>query len=86
MNISLTLDDQQYAWLAELAAAAKVQPATLARSLLVGELQRAAEAKDDPADASELGELLARIPGADAKHSQGLEDLVSGRVVPLDDP
>ncbi len=85
MRLNLTLDDEHAALLADLAEAAHVQAGTLARSLLLSALDRTVQPDGAPADSVDLVELLGRIPGAEASHRRGLDDLAAGRVVPLND-
>lgn len=85
MRLNLTLDDEHAALLADLAEAAHVQTGTLARSLLLSALDRTVQPEDAPGNSGDLVELLDRLPGAEARHRQGLDDLAAGRVVSLND-
>lgn len=85
MRLNLTLDDDHAALLADLAEAAHVQTGTLARSLLLSALDRTVQPEGAPAHTGDLVELLGRIPGAEARHRRGVEDLAAGRVVSLND-
>ncbi len=78
-RINVVLDDEHAARLHRLAERTDVNPVTLARSLLSTALD---QIEPDPAA---ITAVLDGIPGASERAAQGREDVLAGRVVPLDD-
>lgn len=74
-RLNITLDDEGGAKLSRLADRMRVQPGTLARSLLLSALDEA-----DP-DAGNVVELLDAIPGAFERAQLGLEQARTGKTV-----
>lgn len=78
-RLNITLDDADAAKLARLAERMRVQPGTIARSLLSTALDEA-----DP-DARNVVEMLDGIPGAYERAALGLEQARTGHTIPLDE-
>jgi hypothetical protein len=78
-RLNITLDDEQAEKLARLAERMRVQPGTVARSLLSTAIDEA-----DP-DARNVAQLLDGIPGAYERAQLGLEQARAGRTVPLNE-
>jgi hypothetical protein len=78
-RLNITLDDKQAEKLSRLAGRMHLQPGTVARSLLSGALDDA-----DP-DASNVAELLDRIPGALERAQLGLRQGTAGETIALDE-
>lgn len=77
-RLNITLDDEHAEKLARLAARTRVQPGTVARSLL-------SQALDDAdADARNVVALLDAIPGAHERAQLGFEQARTGQTSPLD--
>lgn len=78
-RFNVLLDDEHAVRLHRLAARTYVNPGTLARSLLSTALDQA-----DP-DPATITTLLDSLPGAWERAQEGLADIASGRVIPLDE-
>jgi hypothetical protein len=78
-RVNITLADEDAARLARLAERMRVQPGTIARSLLARALEEA-----DP-DPRSVVELLDSIPGAYERAQLGLDQAHSGKTVTLDE-
>ena len=78
-RLNITLDDEQAEKLARLADRMRIQPGTIARSLLSGALDDA-----DP-DARNVAELLDGIPGAFARAELGRGQARAGETISLDE-
>ena len=78
-RINVTLDPEYAARLALLAERAHTQEGTLARSLL----SRAIDEAD--VDARSIVEILDGIPGAFERAEQGIQEIRTGKGIPLDD-
>jgi predicted transcriptional regulator len=78
-RFNVLLDDEHAARLHRLAARTYLNPGTLARSLLSTALDQA-----DP-DPGTITLLLDSTPGAWERAQEGLADVASGRVIPLDE-
>ncbi|MCA1689504.1 MAG: hypothetical protein LC720_03395 [Actinobacteria bacterium] len=78
-RLNITLADEDAARLSRLAERMRVQPGTIARSLLARALEEA-----DP-DARSLVELLDGIPGAYERAELGMAQARAGRTVGLDE-
>ena len=78
-RFNVLLDDEHAARLHRLASRTYVHPGTLARSLLSTALDQA-----DP-DPGTITMLLDSTPGAWERAQEGLADVASGRVIPLDE-
>ena len=79
IRLNVTLPAEQGEKLSRIAARTHIREGTLASSLL----SRAIEAADP--DASNVRELLDRIPGAWERIDAGLTDARAGRTVPFGD-
>ena len=78
-RFNVLLDDEHAVRLHRLAARTYINPGTLARSLLSMALDQA-----DP-DPATITMLLDSLPGAWERAQEGLADIASGRVIPLDE-
>jgi predicted transcriptional regulator len=78
-RLNITLDDEQAEKLGRLADRLRVQPGTVARSLLSTAIDEA-----DP-DARNVVELLDVTPGAYERAQLGLRQATSGETVSLDE-
>jgi predicted transcriptional regulator len=78
-RFNVLLDDEHAARLHRLASRTYINPGTLARSLLSTALDQA-----DP-DPGTITMLLDSTPGAWERAEEGLADVASGRVIPLDE-
>lgn len=78
-RFNVLLDDEHAVRLHRLAARTYINPGTLARSLLSTALDQA-----DP-DPATITTLLDSLPGAWEGAQEGLADIASGRVIPLDE-
>lgn len=78
-RFNVQLDERYARKLRELAERTHVNPGTLARSLLSTALDEV-----DP-EPSTIVELLDSIPGAFERAQQGLEEIRSGKGIPLDE-
>ena len=78
-RFNVLLDDEHAVRLHRLAARTYINPGTLARSLLSTALDQA-----DP-DPATITTLLDSLPGAWERAQEGLADIASGRVIPLDE-
>ena len=78
-RFNVLLDDEHAVRLHRLAARTYINPGTLARSLLSTALDQA-----DPEPAT-ITTLLDSLPGAWERAQEGLADIASGRVIPLDE-
>ena len=78
-RFNVLLDDEHAVRLHRLAARTYINPGTLARSLLSTALDQA-----DP-DPATITMLLDSLPGAWERAQEGLADIASGRVIPLDE-
>jgi predicted transcriptional regulator len=78
-RFNVLLDDEHAARLHRLAARTYLNPGTLARSLLSTALDQA-----DP-DPGTITMLLDATPGAWERAQEGLADIATGRVIPLDE-
>lgn len=78
-RVNITLDGEYGARLARLAARARVQEGTLARSLLSNAIDQA-----DP-NASNIVELLDGIDGAWDRIERGRKQARDGETIPLED-
>lgn len=78
-RFNVLLDDEHAARLHRLAARTYLNPGTLARSLLSTALDQA-----DP-DPGTITMLLDSVPGAWDRAQEGVADVATGRVIPLDE-
>jgi predicted transcriptional regulator len=78
-RFNVLLDDEHAARLHRLASRTYLNPGTLARSLLSTALDQA-----DP-DPGTITMLLDSTPGAWDRAQEGLADVATGRVIPLDE-
>ena len=78
-RFNVLLDDEHAVRLHRLAARTYINPGTLARSLLSTALDQA-----DP-DPATITMLLDSLPSAWERAQEGLADIASGRVIPLDE-
>lgn len=78
-RLNITVDDEQYARLAQMAERAHLQPGTLARSLLLSALDEAA------LNADNVVRLLDGLPDAYGRAELGRRQADAGETVPLDD-
>lgn len=77
-RLNITLDDEQAAKLARIADRMRIQPGTIARSLLSTAIDDA-----DP-DARNVTELLDCLPGAFERAQLGREQALSAETISLD--
>ncbi len=77
-RINVVLDDEHAARLKEMAARMYVQPGTIARSLLSTAIDQV------DTEATTITAVLDAIPRAWERTQEGLTDVKTGRVVPLD--
>lgn len=78
-RLNITVDDEQYARLAQMAERAHLQPGTLARSLLLSALDDAA------LNAENVVRLLDGLPDAYERAALGRRQADAGETVSLDD-
>ena len=78
-RLNVTLDDEQAEKLARLADRMRIQPGTIARSLLSAAIDEA-----DP-DARNVTALLDGIAGAFARAELGRTQALAGDTIPLDE-
>ncbi|MGP0037820.1 MAG: hypothetical protein ACLP4R_25105 [Solirubrobacteraceae bacterium] len=78
-RLNITVDDEQYERLAQMAERMHLQPGTLARSLLLSALDEAA------LDAQNVVHLLDGLPDAYERAGLGRRQAESGETISLDD-
>ena len=78
-RLNITMDDEQYERLAQMAERMHLQPGTLARSLLLSALDEAA------LDAENVVRLLDELPDAYERAELGRRQAESGETISLDD-
>jgi hypothetical protein len=78
-RLNITMDDEQYERLAQMAERMHLQPGTLARSLLLSALDEAA------LDAENVVRLLDGLPDAYERAELGRRQAESGETISLDD-
>lgn len=78
-RLNITVDDEQYERLAQMAERMHLQPGTLARSLLLSALDEAA------LDAENVVRLLDAVPDAYGHAELGRRQAESGETISLDD-
>ncbi len=78
-RVNITVDDEQYERLAQMAERMHLQPGTLARSLLLSALDEAA------LDAENVVRLLDGLPDAYERAELGRRQAESGETISLDE-